>query len=225
VQRVQLKDLKGTKAYERWERAFKVNEPIPPLVVQISKSDNDVPKMETGIQLWIQLWVHIKWIIAYWSRVLKSGERNYSPTEWEALALKEGLIKFQPCIEGETILAVTNHAALTWSKTFQNVNWQLLTWGMVFKFADHPLSGTSSFQCWSDFSATLASSLSTRAYCRHHTTYFPQLNWRPYTNFVALDLVEELDYSYISADSLEISLPSRHKLTLNQLSSNSYSVL
>jgi hypothetical protein len=54
------------------------------------------------------------------------------PTEREALALKEGLIKFQPYIEGETILAVTNHAALTWSKTFQNVNQRLLTWGADF---------------------------------------------------------------------------------------------
>jgi len=48
------------------------------------------------------------------------------------LALKEGLIKFQPYIKGETILAVTDHAALTWSKTFQNVNRRLLTWGTVF---------------------------------------------------------------------------------------------
>ena len=46
--------------------------------------------------------------------------------------LKEGLIKFQPYIEGEVILAVTDHAALTWSKTFQNVNCWLLTWGTVF---------------------------------------------------------------------------------------------
>ena len=46
--------------------------------------------------------------------------------------LKEGLIKFQPYIEGEVILAITNHAALTWSKTFQNVNRRLLTWGTVF---------------------------------------------------------------------------------------------
>ena len=35
-------------------------------------------------------------------------------------------------MEGEVILAVTDHAALTWSKTFQNVNRQLLTWGTVF---------------------------------------------------------------------------------------------
>ena len=50
--------------------------------------------------------------------------------------LKEGLIEFQPYIEGEVILAVTNHAALTWRKSFQNVNRRLLTWGTVF--AAHP---------------------------------------------------------------------------------------
>src|ERR1700683_2698174 len=52
--------------------------------------------------------------------------------ERDALALKEGLIKFQPYIEDKTILAVTDHATLTWSKTFQNVSQCLLTWGTVF---------------------------------------------------------------------------------------------
>ena len=66
--------------------------------------------------------VYIERVVAYWSRVLQSTERNYSPTEREALALKEGLIKFQPYLEGERIFAVTDHAALTWSRTFQNVN-------------------------------------------------------------------------------------------------------
>ena len=48
------------------------------------------------------------------------------------MALKDGLIKFQPYIEGERIIAVTDHATLIWSKTFQNVNRRLLTWGTVF---------------------------------------------------------------------------------------------
>lgn len=63
---------------------------------------------------------------------MKSAEQNYSPTEPEALALKEALIKFQPFLEGGQTLAITDHAALTWSKTFQNVNRRLLTWGTVF---------------------------------------------------------------------------------------------
>src|ERR1700721_2579324 len=132
VQRIQLKDLKGTKVYEQCFKAYKKNEPIPSLVNQISKSGNDVPINGNWSSTFDETWVYIERVIAYWSRVLKSAERNYSPTEREALALKEGLIKFQPYIEGESILAVTDHAALTWSKTFQNVNRRLLTWGTVF---------------------------------------------------------------------------------------------
>ena len=132
VQRIQLKDLKGTKVYERCERAFEAKQPIPSLVVQITKLDNDVPKNGNWGNTLDETWVYIERVIAYWSRVLKPAERNYSPTEREALALKEGLIKFQPYIEGEVILAVTDHAALTWSKTFQNVNHRPLTWGTIF---------------------------------------------------------------------------------------------
>ena len=49
----------------------------------------------------------------------------------EVLALKEALIKFQ-FLEGEQVLAITDHTTLTWSTTFQNVNRRLLTWGTVF---------------------------------------------------------------------------------------------
>ena len=132
VQRIQLKDLKGTKAYERSEKAFKANEPIPSLVVQISKLSNDVPENESWAESLDNTWIYIERVITYWSRVLKPAEQNYSPTEREALALKEGLIKFEPYIKGESILAVMDHAALTWSKTFQNVNCRLRTWGTVF---------------------------------------------------------------------------------------------
>jgi hypothetical protein len=44
VQKIQLKDLKGTKAYEQCEKAFKAKQLVPSLIVQIIKLDNDVPK-------------------------------------------------------------------------------------------------------------------------------------------------------------------------------------
>lgn len=34
--------------------------------------------------------------------------------------------------KGEKVVAITDHAALTWSKTFQNVNRRLMSWGAVF---------------------------------------------------------------------------------------------
>ena len=122
VQKIQLKDLKGTCIYEKCEKAFFMGEPVPCLVMQISKTDNNVPHSEPWGASLEEMWVYIEPVIAYWSRILRPAEKNYSPMEREALALKEGLIKFQPYIEGETILAVTDHAALQWSKTFQNVN-------------------------------------------------------------------------------------------------------
>ena len=132
VQPIRVGGLKGTKIYERLERAFKKGEPVPNLVTSLDKEGSDVPPTgQWGTDL-DDTTIHVERVIAYWSRVLQSAERNYPPTEREALALKEGLIKFQLYLEGEKIFAITDHAALTWSKTVQNVNRRLLTWGLIF---------------------------------------------------------------------------------------------
>jgi hypothetical protein len=38
------------------------------------------------------------------------------------LGVKEALVKFQPFIEGEKIIVITDHAALVWSRTYENAN-------------------------------------------------------------------------------------------------------
>ena len=132
VQPIAIKDLRGTKAYDRLRKAFDKKEPIPQLVIVLSKEKNDVPEVGSWAANFKETIIYVECVVSYWSRVLKSAERNYSPTEREALALKEALIKFQPFLEGVPTLAITNHAALTWSRTFQNVNRHLLTWGTIF---------------------------------------------------------------------------------------------
>ena len=89
VQRIQLKDLKGTKAYKCCEKAFEAKHSIPSLVVQTTKLDNNVPKNGNWGNTLDETWVYIERVIAYWSRVLKPAERNYLPTEQEALALNQ----------------------------------------------------------------------------------------------------------------------------------------
>jgi hypothetical protein len=91
VQKIQLKDLRGTKAYAKCEKAFKAKEPVPSLVIHISKAESDIPTNEDWGETFEETWVHIERVIAYWSRVLKPAEQNYFPMEQEALALKEGL--------------------------------------------------------------------------------------------------------------------------------------
>ncbi len=118
VQPIKIRDLKGTKIHEQLEQAYKRNEPIPDLVVRLSKQYDDIPPKGDWAENFEDTTVYIERVVAYWSRVLQSAERNYSPTEREALALKEGLIKYQALLEGEEIIAITDHAALTWSRTF-----------------------------------------------------------------------------------------------------------
>lgn len=132
VQPIQIKDLKGTKIYDKLKKAYEKGDKVPRLVVTIGKEDTDVPQPGNWSENFEDTEVHIERVIAYWSRSLKSAEQNYSPTEREALALRDGLVKFQAYLEGETFLAITDHAALTWSRTFQNVNKRLLTWGTIF---------------------------------------------------------------------------------------------
>lgn len=76
--------------------------------------------------------VHVERVIAYWSRTLKQVERNYSATEREALGAKEALVKFQPFIEGKTVILITDHAALRWARVYKNTNRRLAAWGAVY---------------------------------------------------------------------------------------------
>jgi type IV secretory pathway VirB10-like protein len=76
--------------------------------------------------------VHVEHVIAYWSRSLKSAERNYSATEREALGAKEALVRFQLFIEGEQVILVTDHTALQWARVYENANRRLAVWGVVF---------------------------------------------------------------------------------------------
>ena len=65
VQRLQLKDLKGTKAYKCCEKAFEAKQLISSLVVQITKLDNDIPKNGNWGETLDETWVYIERVIAY----------------------------------------------------------------------------------------------------------------------------------------------------------------
>ena len=131
IQPIRIQDLKGTQLYDCLAKMHRAGEPPPQLVI-IADKDEVRPRTEVWNEVFDETEVYIERVIAYWSHLLKSAKKNYSPMEKEALALKDALVKFQPLIEGETIMAITDHSALTWSKTYHNVNRQLMSWGLMY---------------------------------------------------------------------------------------------
>ena len=53
-------------------------------------------------------------VITYNGRGLNQAEQNYSTTEREALALVEGIKKFQPYSHNHKFTVVTDHSSLRW---------------------------------------------------------------------------------------------------------------
>jgi hypothetical protein len=112
IQYMAIKDLR-TQIPKQLHEAFKKGEKVPDLVTRLSKEFDDQHSMPEWSDNWEETLIPIKRVVAYWSQVLASAETRYSATEREALAAKESIIRFQPFIEGERILLVTNHSALT----------------------------------------------------------------------------------------------------------------
>ena len=132
IQPIAIGDLKGTKAYPRLRKQYDAGLPPLKLTTTMSAKIADSPNTDTWGDSFDSTIVHVERVIAYWSRTFKSAETRYSTTEREALAAKEGLVKFQPFIEGEKILLVTDHSALQWARTYENSNRRLAAWGTVF---------------------------------------------------------------------------------------------
>ena len=138
VQPIKIEDLKGARVYDQLKRAFDASKPPPKLVVQLSPELGDNLSTSDWSENFSNTIIYVERVIAYWSRTFKSAEVCYSTTEREALAAKEGLVKFQPFIEGEKLALVTDHAALQWAKTYENANCRLAAWGTVFSvYAPH----------------------------------------------------------------------------------------
>jgi len=132
IQPIKIKDLKGTKLYHRLKDCHQNGLSIPSLVSKIKEEESHIPQELTWDKNFEETQVWVERVVSYWSKLFKQSEKNYSATEKEALALREALIKFSPVLEGEEIMAITDHSALTWSKTYQSINKRLQNYGTTF---------------------------------------------------------------------------------------------
>ena len=75
-------------------------------------------------------------VIAYNGRGLNSAEQNYTTTEREALALIEGLKKFQPYLHNRKFTVYTDHSSLRWLMNIKDAIGRLARWSLLLQQHD-----------------------------------------------------------------------------------------
>ena len=69
--------------------------------------------------------------VMFCSRVLASNEKNYSPTEGEALAILFALRRFAHVLYGQKVIIKTDHRPLVFIKGGMEHNRKLARWWMM----------------------------------------------------------------------------------------------
>lgn len=132
VQPIRVGDLKSTKIYDYLQKCFEKKETPRLLFVKLIEQE-ETPEPSKLTEPFEENVVHVERVIAVYARTWSKHEKNLSITEMEALALKDRCIKFHSLIEGEEILAVTNHEAIKWAVTnFDVRNRKLQSWNAIF---------------------------------------------------------------------------------------------
>lgn len=75
-------------------------------------------------------------VIAYAGRDLNRAERNYSATEREALAVIDGIKRFQPYLYGRKFTIHTDHNALKWLMSIKDPTGRVARWSLLIQQFD-----------------------------------------------------------------------------------------
>ena len=95
-----------------------------------------VDASQTGIGLTLgQIVDGAEKVIAYAGRDLNPVERNYmySATEWEALAVIDGMKRFQSYLQGQKFTIHTDHHALRWLMSLEDPTGRLARWSLLIQ--------------------------------------------------------------------------------------------
>ena len=96
-----------------------------------------VDASQTGIGLTLGQIVEGREVaIAYAGRDFNQAERNYSATEREALAVIDGIKRFQPYLYGQKFTIHTDHNALKWLMSIQDPTGRVARWSLLIQQFD-----------------------------------------------------------------------------------------
>ena len=96
-----------------------------------------VDASSTGIGFtWAQIQNGEEVVIAYNGPGLNQAEQNYSTTEREALALVEGINKFQPYLHSHKFFVLTDHSSVRWLMNVKDASGRLARWVLLLQQYD-----------------------------------------------------------------------------------------
>ena len=75
-------------------------------------------------------------VIAYGGRELNIAETRYSTTEREALAVVDGIKRYQPCLTGQKFYVHTDHGSLSWLMKVKDPTGRLARWALQLQQYD-----------------------------------------------------------------------------------------
>ena len=75
IQPVVIRDLQGTKVYERLKKAWDKDEPIPDLVTKLTGTSDDRAPSGPWAEIFEDTVVQVEQVITYWSRTCKTAEK------------------------------------------------------------------------------------------------------------------------------------------------------
>lgn len=75
-------------------------------------------------------------VVAYAGRDFNTAERNYSATEREALAVIDGIKRFQSYLYGRKFYVHTDHSALKWLMSVQDPTGRIARWSLLIQQFD-----------------------------------------------------------------------------------------
>ena len=75
-------------------------------------------------------------VIAYAGRDFNATERNYSVTERKALAVIDGIKRFQAYLYGRQFYIHTDHSALKWLMSIQDPTGRIARWSLLIQQFD-----------------------------------------------------------------------------------------
>ncbi|GBM46244.1 Transposon Ty3-I Gag-Pol polyprotein [Araneus ventricosus] len=87
--------------------------------------------------------------VSYYSRTLRSYEKNYYITELECLVIVDALDKFYYYLHVKKFIIHTDHAALVWIKNVKNLRGRLFRWSLKLSMFDYEvkhLKGTGNVE-------------------------------------------------------------------------------